>query len=351
MIAETEDSIASTSQMSLEDMLCMLVQREFQSTEIRRGTLVLRSSPLSPQSPLAANTLAPLAAAADEADVFASDFASTDDEADAQAADDADRTLQREEAAAEREARARRFHDPLAQAKRKLAPITTATATASSTNAERNKRRRVAYVETEEVFPGLWEEPPERMRAVRTSTIAQKAEVDTRLKKAMATKVCSCFSSFDSAPDGRPQRPPPPPKQHLKLSQSDLIDLALELETTNRRELEDWLEKEEERRRSVMVRRSVVKGERVTWISRTVTVEPNTRPTTTDVQAQARALTPTVPPPQQQQTTRYERNLLNLFQIERGKELDVIFGDHADWKAVPVLPNKRAQRTSGYYVL
>lgn len=43
---------------------------------------------------------------------------------------------------------------------------------------------------------------------------------------------------------------------------------------------------------------------------------------------------------------RYERNLLNLYQVDRGKELDVIFGDHADWKAVSLIPYKRGQRTS-----
>lgn len=129
-----------------------------------------------------------------------------------------------------------------------------------------------------------------------------------------------------------------------------MIDLALQLETTNRRELEHWLEKEEERRRSVLVKRSVVKGERITWISRTVTAEAPATPSTGTQPAAtgSRIPSPTLPAPTvqppQQQTMRYERNLLNLFQVDRGKELSVIFGEHTDWKAVPVLPNKRAQR-------
>jgi hypothetical protein len=99
--------------------------------------------------------------------------------------------------------------------------------------------------------------------------------------------------------------------------------MALELEGTNKRELEDWLEKEEERRRSVLVRRGGVKGERVMWISRTVSGP------STEVEPAARN------PP-----IRYERNLLNLFDIKHDKELSVILGTHANWSAIPVIPQK-----------
>jgi hypothetical protein len=58
-------------------------------------------------------------------------------------------------------------------------------------NADRSKKRRVTHDQPEDAFPESWDIPPERLRAVRTSTIAQKEQVDTRLKKAMATKVRS----------------------------------------------------------------------------------------------------------------------------------------------------------------
>lgn len=145
-------------------------------------------------------------AAVDEVDVFASDFASTDDEADVQdpeaAADAQDRTLQREEAAAEREARTRRFHNPLANAKRKpttTRPNAVAGPSKSVPTPDRSKKRRVTYEQPEDAFPEDWDIPPERVRAVRTSTIVQKEQVDTRLKKAMATKVrCLWSGSFSS---------------------------------------------------------------------------------------------------------------------------------------------------------
>jgi hypothetical protein len=100
----------------------------------------------------------------------------------------------------------------------------------------------------------------------------------------------------------------------------------------------------------VLVKRSVVKGERITWISRTVTADRPVTPVTATPAAEtgSRTASPVVAtaavPPSQPEKIRYERNLLNLFQVDRGKEFDVIFGDHADWKAVPVIANKRAQR-------
>lgn len=93
--------------------------------------------------------------------------------------------------------------------------------------------------------------------------------------------------------------------------------MALELEGTNKRELEDWLEKEEERRRSVLVKRGGVTGEKVMWISRTVATEADSS-----------------------QPIRYERNLLNLFDIKPDKELSVILGAHANWNALPIIPPK-----------
>lgn len=54
------------------------------------------------------------------------------------------------------------------------------------------------------------------------------------------------------------------------LTQSQLIEAALEEEERNKEALRDWLKKEEEKRELRRVGRKVVKGPRWTWVSRTV---------------------------------------------------------------------------------
>lgn len=94
------------------------------------------------------------------------------------------------------------------------------------------------------------------------------------------------------------------------MTQSERIEAALQLEGTNREELADWLEREEERRRNVAVRRRNVEGDRVMWVSRTV----------------------------KGMSMQYERNVLNLAEVKPEDELSVILGTHATWSALPVMP-------------
>lgn len=54
------------------------------------------------------------------------------------------------------------------------------------------------------------------------------------------------------------------------LTQTQLIEAALEEEERNKEALRDWLKKEEEKRELRRVGRKVVKGPRWTWVSRTV---------------------------------------------------------------------------------
>ncbi|GHJ87647.1 hypothetical protein NliqN6_4049 [Naganishia liquefaciens] len=225
-------------------------------------------------------------AGADEADVFASDFASTDSEPEADPS-----AIAATEAALRREERAtrhpRRFHDPLTAVKRSAPPKP---GTRSAASQSRAKRRRT---DTNDLSTEAALQPS---RNVRTSTVLAHLDTASRVRSARALAL---------------KRAPALPREHVEMSQSERIEAALKLEGTNREELADWLEKEEERRQSVAVRKRRVEGPRTMWISRTV----------------------------EGTAMRYERNLLNLAEVKPQDELSVILGTHATWSALPVIPS------------
>lgn len=156
----------------------------------------------------------------------------------------------------------------------------------------RAKRRRfdVDIIEDEEAAL-------QPRREVRTSTLLAKLDAASRARSARALAL---------------KRAPAPTREHVEMTQSERIEAALELEGTNREELADWLEREEEMRRSVAVRRRNVEGKRVMWVSRTV----------------------------KGISMRYERNVLSLAEVKPEDELSVILGTHATWSALPVTPPK-----------
>lgn len=110
-----------------------------------------------------------------------------------------------------------------------------------------------------------------RRSNLRASTLATAAAAATDLDAAQAE---ADAEEDDGKNKGRRGRV----AQHIAatrtirkpLTQSQLIEAALEEEERNKEALRDWLKKEEEKRELRRVGRKVVKGPRWTWVSRTV---------------------------------------------------------------------------------
>ncbi|WVO23755.1 uncharacterized protein IAS62_005112 [Cryptococcus decagattii] len=133
------------------------------------------------------------------------------------------------------------------------------------------------------------------------------------------------------------------------LTQSQLIEAALEEEERNKEALRDWLKKEEEKRELRRVGRKVVKGPRWTWVSRTVgrLVEEVPEPAEAEKQQQQPSVTTEtqtqpLPPAQSETNAPYTRNYIILSQIPGGlpAELQIVLGSHVEWDKLKVIPSR-----------
>lgn len=299
--------------------------------------------------------------AMEEEDIFEEDFESTDEEGEYREDGDVDLppgvtaeardternevALRKEEKKARKAEKSKRYHDPLAyiktakkaqtlQIKERRVSFATpgsesgssdededdqeSTATPRSHLVERNRRRE--------------EKGSERRQSMRASTLLYKQESDARVQGRKAKK---------STGSARWHR-----KAHV-MTQADYIAAALDEEDKNTASLQDWLAKEEERKKHSRLDRKVVMGPKMTWISRTIVTENEDKEEENltkmirkkfkldrlEGEDEKRSPTPVM----------YTRNVILLSDIPGGKseEKTLLFGDHYDWTQPIVRPQRK----------
>ncbi|KIJ45228.1 hypothetical protein M422DRAFT_779135 [Sphaerobolus stellatus SS14] len=195
----------------------------------------------------------------DEEDVFESDFASTDDEQEDEEA--GEKALEEEEKRARRAARAKPLKLPIAPQLKVSFAVPLAGEGESSTSQPRLKHRRVSLGAAVDAETGQVLETITR-QSTREATRLNTREVRSRIKDAESKKVSTT--------------PKKPKEKKRRMTQADLITIALDLEEENTKSHREYLAVEEERRKKARVLKPATFGPKIRWRSRgqdaTVTV-------------------------------------------------------------------------------